>query len=182
MSEDSAEQLSMVTPEQAEELLGQLTPKQVEVLELLTEHLTSKLIARRLGIHPNTIDQRIGKVRDLWGTADRADTVRRYKELQAICGKTTYGSEAVDGTPADMEQVDDVVLESEMILAAEPTARMVDRDQDPSSSAERPFGLQGLDVKLGKVGRLGLVLAFAMAVAITFAAMLAISDALGRLL
>lgn len=105
MSEHSADQLT--TPEQAAELLGQLTSKQIEVLDLLTEHLTSKRIARRLGIHPNTIDQRIVKVRERWGTVDRKDTVRRYVELQSLCGKTTYGSEAVDGPPEDMGQVAD---------------------------------------------------------------------------
>lgn len=182
MSEDSADQFPLTTPEQAAELLAQLTPKQVEVFDLLTEHLTSKRIARRLGIHPNTIDQRILKVRDRWGTADRKDTVRRYTELQAICGKTTYGSEAVDGPTKDMEQVDDPVLDADMILTAAPTVHMLHRDQDPPPSAERPFGLQALDVKLGKLGRVGLVLILAMCVAVTFAAMLAISDALGRML
>lgn len=180
MSEDSADQLSLTTPEQAAALLDQLTAKQVEVLDLLTEHLTSKLIARQLNIHPNTIDQRIAKVRDMWGTVDRKDTVRRYTELQAICGKTTYGSEAVDGTPPEMKQEQNPVRDSDMFLTADSAEHI--HDQVPSSSAERPFGLQALDVKLGKLGRLVLVLIFAMGVAITFAAMLAISDALGRLL
>jgi DNA-binding CsgD family transcriptional regulator len=180
MSEYSADQLT--TPEQAAELLGQLTSKQVEVLDLLTEHLTSKRIARRLGIHPNTIDQRIMKVRERWGTVDRKDTVRRYVELRALCGKTTYGSEAVDGTPIEVEQVEDCVLDPVMTLTAAPSVHTFDRDQDSPTSAERPFGLQALDVKLGKFGRLGLVVILAMGVAITFAAMLAISDALSRML
>lgn len=180
MSEDSADQLT--TPEEAAELLGQLTSKQVEVLDLLTGHLTSKQIARQLNIHPNTIDQRIVKVRERWGTLDRKDTVRRYVELQALCGKTTYGSEAVDGTPIEVEHVEDPVLDSDMTVTAAPSVHMFDRDQDSPTSAERPFGLQALDVKVGKLGRLGLVLILAMCVAVTFAAMLAISDALGRLL
>jgi DNA-binding CsgD family transcriptional regulator len=182
MSQDSADQLALTTPEEAAALLDQLTAKQVEVLDLLTEHLTSKLIARQLNIHPNTIDQRIAKVREVWGTVDRKDTLRRYRELQAICGKTTYGSEAVDGMSVEMEHDESPVLDSDMFLTADSAEHIHDQVQDSSSSAERPFGLQVLDVKLGKLGRLVLVLILAMGVAITFAAMLAISDALGRLL
>lgn len=182
MSEDSADHLSLETPEQAAAQLGQLTAKEREVLDLLTEHLTTKLIARKLGTHPNTIDRRVSRVRERWETVDRNDTVRRYKELLAVCGKTTHASEVVDSRPVEMEQVDDPVSDVDMILTADPTLDIVDRGQTSPFAAERPVAMQALDVKLGKLGRLGLVLIFGMGVAITFAAMLAISDALGRLL
>jgi hypothetical protein len=82
----------------------------------------------------------------------------------------------------EMEHDESPVLDSDMFLTADSAEHIHDHVQDSSSLAERPFGLQVLDVKLGKLGRLVLVLILAMGVAITFSAMLAISDALGRLL
>jgi len=70
-------------------LLENLTPKQVEVLDLLLMHRTTKEIARELGIAPNTVDQRINAVRDKWGTLNRKDTARLYGQLLELCGKPT---------------------------------------------------------------------------------------------
>ncbi|WP_233203689.1 response regulator transcription factor [Novosphingobium sp. HII-3] len=170
----------MLSEQKAAEMLGQLTAKQIEVLELLSRHLITKEIARELNIAPNTVDQRIAAVREKWGTANRKDTVRKYAELQAICGKTTYGPDAVDGHPGSVER------EAEALEASQPPSdsviETVGGSQEILNQGERPFGLQALDEKLGKLGRVGLVLMFALLIAITLAAVLVGAEALGRLL
>jgi DNA-binding CsgD family transcriptional regulator len=165
----------LLSQEQAAEMLDQLTSKQVEVLELLTLHRTTKQIAQELNLAPNTVDQRIAFVREKWGTVDRRDTARQYTELQAICGKTTYGSKPVDATSSlDEEGNPSSTSETETVA-----------DPPPSSHAmlpERPFGLQLVDDRYGQVGRWALVFIVAAAIAVTAAATLAIADALGRML
>ena len=161
-------------------MLGQLTSKQTEVLDLLIQHHTTKEIAAKLNLAPNTVDQRIASVRDKWGTANRKDTVRQYTELQAICGKTTYGSEALDDAstiPVD----EDISSSSGMtILVDSPLPPLGPSPLEQNS--KRAFGLQLVDERLGKVGRWVLVFIFAAAIAVTVAATLAIADALGRML
>lgn len=170
---------TLLSPEQAAEMRDQLTPKQVEVLELLILRHTTKEIARELNLAPSTVDQRIASVREKWGTADRRDTVRQYTELQAICGKITYGSEGVDSA-STLEKEENPFSSSETDnLAKSPPF-------SPATLLEQitkwPFGLQLLDERLGKVGRLALVFALATAIAVMVAATLAIADALGRML
>ena len=160
-------------------MLDQLTPKQAEVLEFLILQHTTKEIARELNLAPSTVDQRIASVREKWGTADRRDTARQYTELQAICGKTTYGSKGVD--PAStLEEEENPLLSSETDDLAKPPP--VSPATLPEQITKWPFGLQLLDERLGKVGRLALVFALAAAIAVTIAATLAIADALGRML
>lgn len=159
-------------------MLDQLTSKQTEVLDLLLRHLTTKEIARELNLAPNTVDQRIASVRDKWGTLNRKDTVRQYTELQAICGKTTYGSEGIDEA-STISVGEDVPSPSEMNLVVDPPSV---GPAAHSQSAERTFGLQLVDERLGKMGRWALVFIFAATIAVTIAATLAIADSLGRML
>ena len=159
-------------------MLDQLTSKQTEVLDLLLRHLTTKEIARELDLAPNTVDQRIASVRDKWGTLNRKDTVRQYTELQAIYGKPTYGSEAIDEASTILVG-EDVPSPSEMNLLVDPPSV---GPAARSQSVERPFGLQLVDERLGKMGRWALVFIFAATIAVTVAATLAIADSLGRML
>ena len=59
---------------ESEIVLAGLTAKQREVLDLLIEHKTSMEIARRLGISPHTVDQRIQFAKRSW--APPAETKR----------------------------------------------------------------------------------------------------------
>jgi DNA-binding NarL/FixJ family response regulator len=54
-----------------------LTPREVEVLALLSEGLSNKLIATRLGISDQTVKFHVAAVCGKLGAANRTDAVRR---------------------------------------------------------------------------------------------------------
>jgi DNA-binding NarL/FixJ family response regulator len=54
-----------------------LTPREVEVVELLAEGLPNKAIAARLGISDQTVKFHLASIAGKLGAANRTDTVRR---------------------------------------------------------------------------------------------------------
>jgi DNA-binding CsgD family transcriptional regulator len=168
----------------ATELLENLTVKQVEVLDRLLMHRTTKEIARELGIAPNTVDQRINGVRDKWGTVNRKDTARLYGQLLELCGKSTYGFSRVDAGPDEGEESDqDLSVDPVFVLSdARPMAPMVGHPEWFDTRIAQPAGLEAFDAKFGRAGRVGAVFVLALIMAVTLAATLAIAEALGKLL
>ena len=58
-----------------------ITPRELAVLELMTNSLTTAAIARRLGISPRTVSTHIEHIYRKLGTHDRISTVLRIQEL-----------------------------------------------------------------------------------------------------
>src|SRR5262249_20725809 len=54
-----------------------LTPREIEVLELLAEGLPNKTIATRLGISDQTVKFHVASISGKLGAANRTDAVRR---------------------------------------------------------------------------------------------------------
>jgi len=54
-----------------------LTPREIEVLELVAEGLPNKAIADRMGISDQTVKFHIGSITGKLGAANRTDAVRR---------------------------------------------------------------------------------------------------------
>ena len=54
-----------------------LTSREIEVLELLTEGLSNKAIAARLGISDQTVKFHVSSIRGKLGAANRTDAVHR---------------------------------------------------------------------------------------------------------
>jgi DNA-binding NarL/FixJ family response regulator len=54
-----------------------LTPREIEVLELVAEGLSNKVIATRLGISDQTVKFHVGSISGKLGAANRTDAVRR---------------------------------------------------------------------------------------------------------
>lgn len=171
----------MFNEAEARSLLGSLTQKQIEVLDLLVKHRTTKEIAYKLNIAPNTVDQRISAVREKWGTANRKDTARRYAELIELCGKTTYEISHVDDACDEEEQTDqDLPVDPVFVLSD--ASPLVSHQDWGDERISRPAGLEAFDAKFGRAGRLVAILVLAMILAMTLASSLAIADALGRLI
>jgi len=63
--------------EEAPLLEETLTPREVEVLELLAEGLPNKAIAERLGISDQTVKFHVSSISGKLGAANRTDAVRR---------------------------------------------------------------------------------------------------------
>lgn len=163
------------------QLLDGLTPKQIEVLELLAAHRTTKEIARELDIAPNTVDQRINAVREKWGTTNRKDTVRRYTQLLELCGKTTYGLSRLDpGAPGAEYDGQDLPADPLFVLS---DASAFSRHQEWFDQPETaPTGLEAFDTRFGRGGRVAAVLVLALILAMTLASSLAIAEVLARLI
>lgn len=116
-------------------LLSSITQRQRDVLDLVLQHRTSKEIARRLDIAPNTVDQRINAARLKLGARDRAETARMYAQLKLICGETTYEPPVVPSNAPvglDIPQDDQIepvfILEDHALRVTSPwteTARLV---------------------------------------------------------
>src|SRR5262245_47809731 len=60
-----------------EELVEPLTPREIEVIELLAEGLPNKTIAVRLGISDQTVKFHVASITGKLGAANRTDAVRR---------------------------------------------------------------------------------------------------------
>ena len=60
-----------------------LTPRQLEVLSLLSEGLTNAEIADRLVVSPRTVDHHVAAVLTKLGATTRREAARRAVELQA---------------------------------------------------------------------------------------------------
>jgi DNA-binding NarL/FixJ family response regulator len=54
-----------------------LTPREIQVLELVAEGLPNKVIAERLGISDQTVKFHIGSISGKLGAGNRTDAVRR---------------------------------------------------------------------------------------------------------
>jgi DNA-binding CsgD family transcriptional regulator len=63
--------------------LAQLSAHHLAVLALVAENRSSKEIARELGISPDTVDQRLKRVKVLTGVSGRAEAARLYREAVA---------------------------------------------------------------------------------------------------
>lgn len=57
-----------------------LSPREVEVLKLVSEGLTDRDIGHALGISPRTVGRHVGSVLDKLGARNRAEAARRYRE------------------------------------------------------------------------------------------------------
>jgi DNA-binding CsgD family transcriptional regulator len=157
------------------EVLSDLTPKQVEVLDLLLQHKTTKQIARELEIAPNTVDARIAAVREKWGTIDRKATARVYAHLLETCEKPPCGF-----SPLDSDVLHDHGFLRE--LPGSPVFAVADAQTWHRAAGAGGLGfLEALDTRYGKLGRLGAVLTLAFALAATTVLSLAIAAGIEKL-
>ncbi|NWM25165.1 helix-turn-helix transcriptional regulator, partial [Escherichia coli] len=65
------------------ELPAGLTAEQAEVLRLVQQNLSSKEIARLLGISKSAIDQRLDRARQVLGASSRREAARIFAGLEA---------------------------------------------------------------------------------------------------
>lgn len=72
------------------EALDRLTERERECLRLVDRHMSSKEIARELGLSKHTVDWHLDKARRRLGAADRYDAARRVfdRARQADAGAT----------------------------------------------------------------------------------------------
>ena len=84
-------------------LLDALTDKQSEVLVFVSEGLTSKEIARKLGISESAVNQRIEVIRQRLGGLPRAQIARLYRRQSTLL-MTIPTSNSLTGNPIQLQQ------------------------------------------------------------------------------
>lgn len=169
-------------PMSAQNVLDSITDRQRAVLNLVLEHRTSKEIARELEIAPNTVDQRLNAVRNKLNARDRAETARIYAYLQNICGESICGSTVLDShTLPQLSQVQEAAISPVFMLndAAVAHTGAMQLEEWESMGMTRDLGARGFDSKLG---RLGIIVAIAIGVAVVVATILSVMNALNALI
>lgn len=76
--------------QQGPDQLGLLTEKEKEALDLVLDRLTSKQIAKRLGLSPKTIDQRLDSARVKLSAETRVEAACLYASLSSIPERIRY--------------------------------------------------------------------------------------------
>lgn len=157
------------------EALNSLTAKQREVLDLILQHKTSKEIARALGISPDTVDQRIFFARKKLGASSRNEAALIYANLIDAYDRSVYGLSDMETSSAD--------------------GQLTPREPSPipshlmSGTVHKPVlgwpvarrSLEALDNKFGILGRVGVIIVIAFAIAVLALAILAMVEAFSHL-
>lgn len=68
----------------------QLSEGQRVCLRLVARHLSSKQIARELGISKDTVDQRLDRARKLLGVSDRFEAARSFADFESQYHRVVY--------------------------------------------------------------------------------------------
>ena len=140
-----------------------LTEKQAEALDGVWRRKSSKEIARDLGISPWSVDKRIDAARAKLGAQTRDEAARIYAEAR-------YGESLTGELLA-------------VTFQAEPVEIRTGASQGADPSPPRRRSVLWLDPKrFGPVGRLGLILAGAMAISLFLLTGLGIANGLQSLL
>ena len=81
------------------ERLSQLTEGQLACLRLVSRHLTSKQIARKLGISKDTVDQRLDRARRTLGVANRYEAATALADYERQYHRIVYEPGAIARDP-----------------------------------------------------------------------------------
>lgn len=63
---------------------GELTDKQLRVLQLVSQNMTGKEMARELGVSPSSIEQRLRSIRNRFGPLSRHELAQLYAKMNAV--------------------------------------------------------------------------------------------------
>ena len=159
-------------------VLDAITDKQREVLIYISEGLTSKEIARKLGVSESAVNQRIETIRQRLGGLPRAQIARLYRR-QGTLLMTIPTSNSLTGNPIQLQSVSSAsqvsVVEGAVDLVA-PRAHQEGSVLQPSTIS------QTLDSNHSPLFKLGAIAAIAAAIAATALLLLSIAASLDRLL
>jgi len=164
---------------EGEIVLAGLTAKQREVLDLLIEHKTSKEIARRLGISPHTVDQRIQFAKEKLGATSRNEAAAVYRRLSELSGQLTYEeSHLVSRAPAVENRLGTLVSSP----SVEFSSRGWTRSGPYGNGADLAVVPELFEGRYGTLVRLGAIIAIAVFLVILVLGGLAILSQLSELM
>lgn len=163
-------------------VLDALTDKQREVLTLVSEGLTSKEIARNLGISESAVNQRIETVRQRLGGMPRSQIARLHRR-QSTLVMTVPTSNSITGNPIALQSLARLGQASDV----EGVVDRVAPSALPGSGVLQPSTIfQRLDTTLsgphGAWLRVAAIIALAAAIAITALLVLSVMQTLDSLI
>ena len=159
-------------------LLDALTNKQSEVLVFVSEGLTSKEIARRLGISESAVNQRIEVIRQRLGGLPRAQIARLYRRQSTLL-MTIPTSNSLTGNPIHLLQRSSAAQTEAVEGSANPGGSSA---QSGAGVLQPSTTFQAFDGSARLWFRLGAIVAIALGIAATALLLLSIAAALDSLL
>lgn len=168
-----------MAPEQIHPIFENATAKQHEALRLAARHLTSKEIAKDLGVAPATVDKRIDAVRIKTGSLPRAEVLRLYIEWLEIRGDRTTG-DPIPLTVPSVNQPSAAPQPTESVHLFQDSLIFDDRAPWDGKAGGLISGIEPSD--LGMFGKVLFMLAGAIAILMAVVLSLAVSNALVTLL
>jgi hypothetical protein len=120
--------------------------------------MTSKEIARDLGVAPNTVEKRLLRVRDKLGTIDRNSTARLYADLRK--SGSSDGWEKIPPQFLAQDPSAYVIAEPKSDLPKSAVFQLADvlRMEDFADlETPAPKGLLALDHRFGKIWRIAAI-------------------------
>lgn len=158
-------------------LLDALTDKQSEVLVFVSEGLTSKEIARRLGISESAVNQRIEVIRQRLGGLPRAQIARLYRRQSTLL-MTIPTSNSLTGNPIYLQQHGSAA----QTTAVEGAANSAELNAQPEAGVLQPSTkFFAADRSSRMWFRLGAIVLVAFGIAATALLVLSVAMALDRL-
>ncbi|MGX7894268.1 helix-turn-helix domain-containing protein [Tsuneonella sp. HG222] len=162
------------------------TDRQVEIMDLLARHMTSKQIGQELGISPSSVDKHILRASHKLGLSDRNAAAREWADMQAHRPAQPVG-EAARKLPPQFSPLDPQAgfVPSELRdLPGSPLFTVHDAAAfgDWVMPRRRRPVLEKLDENFGVFGRVAAVVVLAGFLAMTIVLSLAIADGIDRLI
>ena len=158
-------------------LLDALTDKQSEVLVFVSEGLTSKEIARRLGISESAVNQRIEVIRQRLGGLPRAQIGRLYRR-QSMLLMTIPTSNSLTGNSIQLQRRGGAV----QTAFVEGTTDLVGPGAQQDGGVLQPSTIsRALDGSARLWFRLGAIVAVAAGIAATALLVLSVASTLDAL-
>jgi DNA-binding CsgD family transcriptional regulator len=155
--------------------IGSLSEKETRALELVAAQLTTKEIARELGITPRAVEERLRSARGKLDAPDRRAAARLLLQREP-CGETTGRSATVAtypfGSPKNLRELPDT-----SIFTLEDSV-----SSDFFGADGPPTFLEAFDIRFGKPGRVAAIVLLAMVLGLLGAAAVSIALTLERLL
>lgn len=166
-----------------QERLARLTDQQRTCLRFVYEGMSSKAIAQRLGIEPGSVDQHLKAAMRILGVSGRHTAARLLVEAEQGGGQPAVQFRDMPSTEGTMRSQP---VRGE---APRPLARDLVHEDQLRFERSRPPGNPALPLPLwgwkphhlSWAQRLGLVVAAAVGIALTFAALVAALEAIVRL-
>jgi DNA-binding CsgD family transcriptional regulator len=164
-----------------------LTEGQLACLRLVSRHLTSKQIARELGISKDTVDQRLDRARRTLGVANRYEAATALADFEGEYHRIVYEPGAV----ADAPESDDTWPQSSDGEERLSGAKLTVREEQAQFAIDVPYRIPALRFPIARseedrndlttLERLGWIAIIAIAVPVLLGSLIGGLWALGEI-